>query len=56
MHPDLYLRIYQQQERELEQRLLHRLAERDRPQAAPSRAGRGLRVAHILHRKGTAHL
>ena len=57
MHPDLYLRIYQQQERELEQRLLHRLAERDRPQANPSREGRGLRVAHIrLHRKGTAHL
>jgi hypothetical protein len=55
MHPDLYLRIYQQQERELEQRLLHRLAERDRPQANPSREGLGLRVAHILHRKGTAH-
>ncbi len=30
MHPDLFLRIYRQQERELEERLRHRRAARER--------------------------
>lgn len=43
MHPDLYLRVYQQQERELTQQLANRLAARSR--SAGSRA----RSAHRLH-------
>ena len=50
MHPDLFLRMYQQQERELEQRLLHRLAARDRSPVG-SKADRA-RV-HFLHRRAT---
>lgn len=34
MHPELYLTIYRQQERELERRLLHRLRAQERT-AAP---------------------
>ena len=35
MHPDLYLRVYQQQERELTQRLANRGAQPDRRQPRP---------------------
>ncbi|WP_155859455.1 hypothetical protein [Cellulomonas sp. KRMCY2] len=56
MHPDLFLTIYRQQERELEQRLLQRFAADERAPGGPTKA-RGLRVAHIrLHRKGAARL
>lgn len=34
MHPELYLTIYRQQERELEQRLLHRLRAQERVAAS----------------------
>jgi hypothetical protein len=34
MHPELYLTIYRQQERELEQRLLHRLRAQERAGAS----------------------
>ena len=34
MHPELYLTIYRQQERELEQRLLHRLRAQERAVAS----------------------
>ena len=37
VHPDLYLKIYQQQERELEQRLMQRLAAQGRPTGTRSR-------------------
>ncbi len=33
MHPDLFLRVYRQQERELEQRLRHRLVAQERREA-----------------------
>lgn len=57
MHPDLYLRLYHQQEHELEQRLMHRLAERDRARSGPRKVGRGLPVIHVRsHRKGTGSL
>ena len=57
MHPDLYLRIYHQQEQELEQRLMHRLAERERARTGPKKSGRGLSVLHVRpHRKGAASL
>ncbi len=49
MHPDLFLRVYHQQERELEQRLEHRLAARDRSSAA-SRSGH-FRLHLSLHRR-----
>jgi len=46
MHPELFMRMYQQQERELEQRLEHRLAARER--SAPGRGfglhGRAVRL------------
>lgn len=39
MHPELYLTVYRQQERELEQRLLHRLrTEERRPARTPVRS------------------
>lgn len=34
MHPELYLTVYRQQERELEQRLLHRLRAQERATAS----------------------
>lgn len=37
MHPDLYLRVYQQQERELTQQLANRLAARARTSGGRSR-------------------
>ena len=56
MLPDLYLKIYRQQERELEQRLLQRFTAGERSRGGRTRA-RGSRVAHLrLHRKGTAQL
>ena len=52
MHADLYLTIYRQQERELEQRLLHRFAALDRSPVNRARAGHHFRVAHLrLDRK-----
>ena len=50
MHPDLFLRVYHQQERELEQRLEHRLAARDRS-AAGTRSGHSVRLHLSLHRR-----
>ena len=56
VHPDLYLKIYRQNERELEQRLLQRFAADERA-AGGQRKARGRRVAHLLHhRKDTPHL
>jgi hypothetical protein len=53
MHPDLFLRIYQQQERELEQQLLHRLAARDRTPVSAA-GGHHPRISHLrMHRKTT---
>ena len=52
MHPDLFLRIYQQQERELEQQLAHRLAARDRAPVSAARGGHHPRISQLrLHRK-----
>lgn len=46
---DLFLRVYQQQERELEQRLLRRLAAQGR-RSAGRRHGHAHRVALRAHR------
>lgn len=51
MHPELFMRIYAQQERELEQRLLRRLAAQGRSSAGAS-AGHHARTAHFrAHRR-----
>jgi hypothetical protein len=56
MHPDLYLKIYQQQERELEQRLLQRYAAEQRGSARPHRS-KGHRVLHLpIHRRAADHV
>ena len=56
MHPELYLKIYRQNERELEQRLLRRFAAEERAPGGPSRS-RGRRVMDLrLHRKDRPHL
>lgn len=47
---DLLLRIYQQQERELEQRLVRRLAAETRRKPARERHGHHLRLAIRAHR------
>lgn len=52
MHPDLFMRIYQQQERELEQRLMHRLAARERSTAGRRPAHHGHTVHLHLPRRG----
>ncbi len=52
MHPDLYLRVYQQQERELTQRLANRLAARSR--TAGTRA-RGAHRLHLRSHRTTSH-
>ena len=55
MHADLYLTIYRQNERELEQRLLQRHAAEERDQGGRSRV-HGRRGAHLrLHRKAAHH-
>lgn len=55
MHPDIYLTIYRQQERELEQRLLQRFAAYQRAPGGQTRV-HGRRVAHLrLHRKVADH-
>ncbi len=51
VHPDLYLKIYQQQERELEQRLMHRLAAQGRSAGIRSRLH--LPGTHRPHRRAT---
>ena len=53
MHPDLFLRNYQQQERELEQQLLHRLAARDRVVSA-ARGVHHPRFSHLRMARKTA--
>ncbi len=55
MHPDLYFRIYQQQEREFEQRLLHRLAARDRARADRARVSRFRLTAGRAQHRSTPH-
>lgn len=56
MHPDLYLKIYQQQERELEQRLLQRYAAEQRGSARPHRS-KAHRVLHLpIHRRAADHV
>jgi len=55
MHADLYLTIYRQQERELEQRLLHRFAALDRSPVNRARAGHHFRVAHLRLDRKAAH-
>ena len=55
VHTDLFLRIYQQQERELEQQLAHRLAASDRAPVSAARGGHHPRISHLrMHRK-TSH-
>ena len=55
MHPDLYLTIYRQNERELEQRLQHRHAAEERDQGGRSRV-HGRRVVRVRHpRKPVLH-
>lgn len=54
MHSDLFLRVYQQQERELERTLQHRRAARNRSTTVGSR-GSGLRMSPLrIHRRSTA--
>lgn len=54
MYPDMFLRIYRQQERELEQQLLHRLAARDRSPVARAPGSHQFRISSLrAHRKGT---
>ena len=54
MHPDLFLTVYRQHERELEQQLLQRFAAQERAASGP-RAVRARRGMHLrLHRKGAA--
>lgn len=53
MHPELFMRVYRQQERELEQRLRHRLAAAGRAPAAPARH-HGLRL-HLRAHRPTPH-
>ena len=54
MYPDMFLRIYRQQERELEQQQLHRLAARDRAPAGAARGGYHPRILHLrTHRRAT---
>ena len=56
MHPELYLEIYWQNERELEQRLLRRYAADERATEGLSRA-RGLGATDLrLDRKDHPHL
>ncbi len=52
MHPDLYLRVYQQQERELTQRLANRLAVRSR---ATGLRDRGTHRLHLRTHRTTSH-
>lgn len=52
MHPDLYLRVYQQQERELTQRLANRLAARTRTVGVRGRAAHRL---HLRTHRTTSH-
>ncbi|HEY3436174.1 MAG TPA: hypothetical protein VGK35_00685 [Actinotalea sp.] len=54
MHPDLFLTVYRQHERELEQHLLQRYAAEERAASGPRRQ-RSRRAVHLrLHRKGSA--
>ena len=57
MHYELYLNVYRQNERELEQRLLRRYAAGERASGGPARA-RGRRVMDLRphHRKDHPHL
>ena len=56
MHPELYLKIYWQNQRELEQRLVRRYAAEERVAGGLSRS-RGPRVTDLwLHRKDHRHL
>lgn len=50
---DLFLRVYQQQERELEQRLLRRLAAQGRRPSARGRHGHAHRISLRGHRTAT---
>ena len=52
MHPDLYLRVYQQQERELTQRLANRLAARSRVTGGRAR---GVHRLHLRTHRTSAH-
>lgn len=51
MHPDLYLRVYQQQERELTQRLANRLSARSRTVGTR----RGAHRLHLRSHRTTSH-
>ncbi len=54
MHPDLYLIVYRQAERELEQRLAHRRAAAERqPPSSPTRVSPSARVTALLNRRAT---
>lgn len=54
MHSDLFLRVYQQQERELERTLQHRRAARSRATTSGSR-GSGLRMSPLRsHRRNAS--
>lgn len=53
MHPDLFMRMYQQQERELERRLEHRLAARQRSASGQSHGHLGRTVHLHLHWRNT---
>ena len=56
MHPELYLKIHRQNERELERRLLRRYATESRSPGVPSRS-RDLPVTDPrLHRTDHPHL
>jgi len=49
-----FLMNYRQHEREIEQRLLHRLAARDRSPVTAARGGHRLRMAHLRTQRRTA--
>lgn len=53
MHPDLYLVVYRQQERELEHRLEQRRSIQARTDAGPGRRARRTLV-HLPHRRAAA--
>jgi hypothetical protein len=54
MHPDLFLIVYRQSERELEQRLAHRRAAAERQrQSRPAHVGTPARVTALLNLRPT---